>query len=49
MRSTRFVVAVLALAGGLAAAWPAFAGTSTLKTFTITLKRARPTVEQEMS
>ena len=31
MRSTRLVVAALAMAGGLAAAWPALAGTSTLK------------------
>ena len=33
MRSTRLVVAALALVGGLAAAWPALAGTSTLKGF----------------
>ena len=33
MRSTRLVIAALAVAGGLAAAWPALAGTSTLKGF----------------
>ena len=33
MRSIRLVVAALAVAGGLAAAWPALAGTSTLKGF----------------
>ena len=33
MRSTRLVLATLAVAGGLAAAWPALAGTSTLKGF----------------
>ncbi len=31
MRSTHLVVAVVAVAGALAAAWPALAGTSTLK------------------
>ena len=33
MRSTRLVVTALAVAGGLAAAWPALAGTGTLKGF----------------
>lgn len=33
MRTTRLVVAAFALAGGLAAAWPALASTSTLKGF----------------
>lgn len=33
MRSTRLVIAAFAVAGGLAATWPALAGTSTLKGF----------------